>query len=104
MDNALHVGDYLKQRLVELSKRHEVIGDVRGAGLFIGVELIQQRNGTPAPELAKSIINGLRDRHVLIGAAGRFGSVLKIRPPLCICVAQADQLIAALDDALNAAH
>jgi len=104
MDNALRVGDYLKQRLVELSKRHEVIGDVRGAGLFIGVELIQQRNRTPAPQLAKSIINGLRDRQVLIGAAGRFGSVLKIRPPLCISVAQADQLVAALDDALSAAH
>jgi 4-aminobutyrate aminotransferase-like enzyme len=104
MNNAHRVGDYLRQRLFELSKRHEMIGEVRGAGLFIGVELIQQRNGTPAPQLAKSIINGLRDRHVLIGAAGRLGAVLKIRPPLCFSAAQADQLVAALDDALNAAH
>jgi 4-aminobutyrate aminotransferase-like enzyme len=47
------------------------------------------------------VINGLRDRRVLIGAAGRFGNVLKLRPPLCFSAAQAEQLAAALDEALS---
>jgi 4-aminobutyrate aminotransferase-like enzyme len=50
--------------------------------------------------LAKAVLNGLRERRVLIGAAGRYGSVLKIRPPLCFSSANADQLVAALDDTL----
>jgi 4-aminobutyrate aminotransferase-like enzyme len=54
----------------------------------------------PAPALAKAVLNGLRERRVLIGAAGRYGSVLKIRPPLCFSSSNADQLVAALDDTL----
>jgi 4-aminobutyrate aminotransferase-like enzyme len=50
--------------------------------------------------LAKAVINGLRERRVLIGAAGRYGNVLKIRPPLCFSAANADQLVAALDETL----
>jgi len=53
-----------------------------------------------APEMAAAVLNGLRDRHVLIGAAGRHGNVLKIRPPLCFSTANADRLIAALEDVL----
>jgi 4-aminobutyrate aminotransferase-like enzyme len=49
-----------------------------------------------------SIINAMRDRRVLIGAAGRWGNVLKIRPPLCFSNANADQLVSALDNALDA--
>jgi 4-aminobutyrate aminotransferase-like enzyme len=103
MANAMRVGDYLMQRLRDLSTRHAVIGDVRGAGFFVGVELVQDRDGSPAPQPATAIINALRDRRVLIGAAGRFGSVLKLRPPLCFTAAHADQLVAALDDVLSAA-
>ncbi len=99
MENALRIGDALKQRLKELSARYPVIGDVRGAGFYIGVELVGV-DGSPAPELAAAVINRMRDRHVLIGAAGRFGSILKIRPPLCFSATHADQLLAALDGAL----
>jgi 4-aminobutyrate aminotransferase-like enzyme len=67
------------------------------------VEVVRERDGAPAPELATAIINGLRDRRVLIGAAGRMGSVLKIRPPLCFSATHADHLLAALDDVLTAA-
>jgi 4-aminobutyrate aminotransferase-like enzyme len=101
MENAVRVGGYLKQRLTEMSAHHPQIVDVRGAGFYIGVELSTRGDAAPAPELAAAVINGLRDRRVLIGAAGRFGSVLKIRPPLCFSAVHADQLIAVLDDVLT---
>jgi 4-aminobutyrate aminotransferase-like enzyme len=103
MENAARVGGYLKQRLAEVSARHAELADVRGAGLYIGVELQRRGDGAPAPERAAAIINQLRDRRVLIGAAGRFGSVLKIRPPLCFTAAHADHLVAVLDDVLTEA-
>ncbi|MGA2562356.1 MAG: aspartate aminotransferase family protein [Steroidobacteraceae bacterium] len=101
MRNALQVGGYLKQRLTELSTRHSVIGDVRGAGLYIGVEMTRADDGSPQAQLATAIINAMRDRQVLIGAAGRYGDILKLRPPLCFSVAHADRLAAALDDVLT---
>jgi 4-aminobutyrate aminotransferase-like enzyme len=95
MANAMRVGKYLRLRLRELATRHAAIGAVRGAGLFIGVEV-------RAPASAPSLINALRERRVLIGAAGRAGDVLKIRPPLCFSATDADLLVAALDEALGA--
>jgi 4-aminobutyrate aminotransferase-like enzyme len=100
MQNAHRVGDHLKRSLHELASRHPGIGDVRGAGLYLGVELVQPADGSPAPERTAAVINGLRARQVLIGAAGRFGTVLKIRPPLCFSVEHADRLVAALDEVL----
>jgi 4-aminobutyrate aminotransferase-like enzyme len=100
LDNAARVGGYLKQGLAELAARHREIGDVRGAGLYLGVELIDGVAGAPASHRAVAVVNGLRERRVLIGAAGGFGNVLKLRPPLCFSTANADQLIAALDDAM----
>jgi 4-aminobutyrate aminotransferase-like enzyme len=99
--NAARVGSLLRQRLRELSARHPTVGEVRGAGLYTGIELVRRADGSPAPALAREVINGLRDRRVLIGAAGRFGNVLKLRPPLCFSAAQAEQLVAALDEALS---
>jgi 4-aminobutyrate aminotransferase-like enzyme len=98
--NAQRVGDYLKTNLLELAARHPGIRDVRGAGLYLGVELAHP-DGSPAPDRTAALINGLRARQVLIGAAGRDGTVLKIRPPLCFSVAHADRLIASLDEVLG---
>jgi 4-aminobutyrate aminotransferase-like enzyme len=106
MENALRVGERLKRDFKELAIRRPAIADVRGAGLYMGIELVEEaaagRSGAPAPAtaLAKAVINGLRERRVLIGAAGRYGNVLKIRPPLCFSAANADQLVAALDETL----
>ena len=103
MENARRVGERLKRDFKELANRHPAIADVRGAGLYMGIELVEEgpagQSGAPAPAtaLAKAVINGLRERRVLIGAAGRYGNVLKIRPPLCFSAANADQLVAALD-------
>jgi 4-aminobutyrate aminotransferase-like enzyme len=102
MANAQRVGEYLRQHLRELGERDPRIGDVRGAGLFIGVELVDPRDPLQPWGAATTIINAMRERRVLIGAAGRWGNVLKVRPPLCFSNAHADQLVSALRDALDA--
>jgi 4-aminobutyrate aminotransferase-like enzyme len=99
MQNAARVGGHLQRELASLAGRHQAIGEVRGAGLYIGVQ-VRDATGSPSPALAAAIINGLRERHVLIGAAGKDGSILKLRPPLCFSTAHADQLVAALDEVL----
>jgi 4-aminobutyrate aminotransferase-like enzyme len=101
LENARRVGEHLKTGLAELGGRHPVIADVRGVGLYLGVELREPGDGAPAPGRTSAVINGLRERQVLIGAAGRLGTVLKIRPPLCFAVAHADRLIASLDAVLT---
>ena len=91
-------GRYLKDNLEALKARHEFIGDVRGHGLFLGIELVENR-GTKAPAavLARTLPDRLKDEGILIGLSGRHGNVLKIRPPLVFDTAQANQLIDTLD-------
>ncbi|WP_454674628.1 aspartate aminotransferase family protein [Achromobacter pestifer] len=101
MENAEQVGAYLQDGLRGLASRHDIIGDVRGAGLFIGVELVRDRRSRePATEEAARVVNGLRDRQVLTGSAGEHANTLKIRPPLPFSKADADRLLAALDETL----
>jgi 4-aminobutyrate aminotransferase-like enzyme len=100
--NANKVGGYLMNGLREIGNRHIQIGDVRGSGLFIGLELVGDRDAKePAPEIASQLINRLRHRGILIGAAGRWGNTLKIRPPLCFTRDNADMFIAACDEVLR---
>ncbi|WFU35532.1 aspartate aminotransferase family protein [Bradyrhizobium brasilense] len=102
MQNAREVSRHLMDGLREIGNRHMTIGDVRGAGLFIGLELVRDRDSKePAPELASPLINRLRRRGILIGAAGPFGSTLKIRPPLCFGKDHADMFITACDEELR---
>ncbi|MDD0809096.1 aminotransferase class III-fold pyridoxal phosphate-dependent enzyme [Curvibacter sp. RS43] len=102
--NALTVGHYLREQLRQLALRHEAIGDVRGAGLFIGLELVADRaQRTPDAALTARVVNGLRQRQVLLSATGEQASALKIRPPLVFSRAHADQLVEALDAVLNEA-
>jgi 4-aminobutyrate aminotransferase-like enzyme len=85
-----------------LAQRHVAIGDVRGAGLFIGVELVSDREArTPDPALTSRIVNGLRRKHVLISASGPHANVLKVRPPLVFAEAHADLFVDALDETLS---
>ena len=96
---AAEVPSELCERLVELQQQYELIGDVRGGGLLIGVELVRDRDTLePAGNEAKSIVNAMRDRGVLIGVEGPRNNVLKIRPPMVFTRENADQLI----DTLNA--
>ena len=104
MDNARTVGLHLKEGLDRLSDRHDRIGDVRGAGLFVGVELVRDRAAkTPDPDLASHVVNDLRRRRVLISASGPHANVLKIRPPLVFTKGNAETFLAALDEVLGSA-
>jgi 4-aminobutyrate aminotransferase-like enzyme len=100
LDNAVTVGGRLKQSIAALAARHPAIGNVRGAGFYLGIELLEPGIAVPDAGLATRVINAMRRRRVLIGAAGRHGNVLKLRPPLCFSAANADQLVAVLDEAL----
>ena len=101
--SAQRVGGYLRSRLGELATRHALIGDVRGAGLFIGVELVTDRVAkTPATTETVRIVNGLRERGVLLSSTGEHTNTLKIRPPLVFSQANADLLVGTLDEVLTA--
>ena len=100
--NAAEVGARLLAGLTRLMERHAVIGDVRGAGLFLGVELVRDRaTREPAPVQASYVANRMKDFGVLIGTDGPFHNVLKIRPPLCFEPRNADFLLEMLDLALG---
>ena len=100
--HALNVGARLLQRLREMQPAHEVIGDVRGSGLFIGVELVRDRNAlTPATAEAAAIVERIRELGVLVGTDGPHGNVIKIRGPMALSLADADRIVAALDRALE---
>jgi 4-aminobutyrate aminotransferase-like enzyme len=102
MENARDVGGYLMDGLRAIGNRHIQIGDVRGAGLFVGLEIVRDRESKqPAPKVAGQVINGLRDHGVLIGAAGPYGSTLKIRPPLCFAREHADMVVSACSTVLR---
>jgi 4-aminobutyrate aminotransferase-like enzyme len=101
--NARDVGDYLKQGLRTLAERHEIIGDVRGEGLFIGVELVEDcHTRHPATVATAAVVNGMRQRQVLISATGPKANILKVRPPLVFTHAHADLLLDRLDATLKA--
>lgn len=102
MDNARVVGNYLRDALASLARAHGELGDVRGAGLYLGVDVVSPSSGLPDPRRAMAIVNALRERRVLISATGAEGHVLKIRPPLPFSEENADELLGALGDVLNA--
>lgn len=97
--NALNVGQYLKQRLADLAETNAKIGAVRGAGLFLGVDI--ERDGEPDARGAVRIIDALKERGILIGAAGPYANTLKVRPPLCLKREEADIFADALTAAVG---
>lgn len=78
---ALEVGAYLKKELLALQEEYKEIGDVRGSGLFLGVELVGE-NASPNTKLAQTIKNNLRKKFILVSTDGPYDNVLKIKPPL----------------------
>jgi 4-aminobutyrate aminotransferase-like enzyme/Ser/Thr protein kinase RdoA (MazF antagonist) len=100
--NALRVGCYLMARMKALAARHALIGDVRGSGLFLGLDLVRNRETRdPATEEASYVVNRLRERGVLTGTDGPYHNVLKLRPPLIFSEADADLFLATLDAVLG---
>jgi 4-aminobutyrate aminotransferase-like enzyme len=102
LGNAARVGALLLNGLKSLASDTPTIGDVRGAGLFIGVEFVTDSiSKKPAPEMALSVVNRLRDRHMLISASGPMGNVLKIRPPMVFSPENASLFLSVLQDVLK---
>ncbi len=100
--NALTVGKYLQDALVELQDKHPLIGEVRGMGLLLGVELVSSRaSRQPASDEAAAVVEGMKQRRVLIGKGGLFGNTLRIKPPMCINRDDAAYLVAMLDETLT---
>lgn len=100
--NALAVGNHLAAGLRRLGERHGLIGDVRGSGLFIGAELVRDGAKTPATAETAQVVNGLRQRRVLISATGPAANILKIRPPLVFSQENADLFLDTLGEVLSA--
>ena len=97
--NAAKVGSYLRQGLLALAVRHPIVGDVRGEGLLLGVEMADEARN-PAAGQARVVTEAMRERGILLSATGPAGNVLKIRPPLVFQHEHADFLLQALDEAL----
>lgn len=98
------VGDHLRRGLGEVARRHPAVGEVRGRGLYLGVELIDaEAGGSPAPALAVEAAEALRESRILVGTDGIHGNVLKIKPPLPFTQGDADRLVEELDRVLAGA-
>ncbi|MEM1315909.1 MAG: aminotransferase class III-fold pyridoxal phosphate-dependent enzyme [Pseudomonadota bacterium] len=100
IENAARVGARLKAGLEAAARGEARVGAVRGAGLYLGVDVAGE--GGPDPAMAVRLIDGLRDRRVMVGACGKYGHTLKIRPPLPLSEAEADRFLEAFDGALAA--
>ena len=95
--NALHVGSVLKAGLKWLQIDHGLIGDVRGSGLFLGIELVSdRRTRVPAPGQAAYVVERMREEGILLSVDGPDRNVLKIKPPMCFATADAELLVETL--------
>jgi alanine-glyoxylate transaminase/(R)-3-amino-2-methylpropionate-pyruvate transaminase len=100
--NCLEMGTLIMEGLEKLMSRYDVIGDVRGKGLMIGVELVKDRNTKePAKDECVRVFERSRELGLLIGKSGFYGNVLRIKPPMCISRADVDFLIEVLDMAFS---
>ncbi len=100
--NSLKVGNYLKAGYQKLVQKHTLIGEVRGLGLMLGVELVKDRTSKePASEECARVFEVCKDMGLLIGKGGLRGNTLRIKPPMCLNIADADFMLAVLDEALG---
>jgi alanine-glyoxylate transaminase/(R)-3-amino-2-methylpropionate-pyruvate transaminase len=100
--NAREVGGHLRSRLEELQQRRPLIGEVRGMGLMLGVELVRDRRSKePASSETADVLELAKERGLLLGKGGLFGNTLRIKPPMCITRDDADFLVDCLDEVLG---
>jgi alanine-glyoxylate transaminase/(R)-3-amino-2-methylpropionate-pyruvate transaminase len=100
-ENSRVVGKRLKDGLDKLAKHHQLIGDVRGMGLMLGVELVRDRKTKePAKKETLAVLEAAREMGVLVGKGGLDGNVLRIKPPMCITAEDAEFTLDVLSRAL----
>ncbi|MGV9802109.1 aspartate aminotransferase family protein [Mycobacterium sp. NPDC003449] len=101
IDNAENVGNYIQTEIKKLAVNYDQIAEVRGAGLFVGVDIVIDReSNTPDGAATMRVVNHMRRRRILISASGPRGSVLKIRPPLPFSIQDADRMLQNLEPVL----
>jgi 4-aminobutyrate aminotransferase-like enzyme len=101
-ENALAVGSQWIRNLQELQSRHLLIGDVRGSGLFLGIDLVVDRESrAPATHQTSYVVNRLREEGILAGTDGPHHNVIKLRPPLCFSIDDATRFTSTLDKILS---
>lgn len=101
--NALKQGNYILAGLNKLKEKHQVIGDVRGKGLMLGLELVKDRvSKIPASAECQQVLENARELGLLIGKGGLWGQTIRFAPPMCITTADADFLLAVFDEAFSA--
>lgn len=99
--NAKVVGNYLKEKFIELQHKHKIIGDVRGMGLMLGIELVRDRETKkPAAQEMIALMELCKERGLFIGKGAMAGNVIRIKPPLCITRDDADFIVNILDETL----
>ena len=99
--NSLKIGNYLKAGFERLAAKHSLIGDVRGLGLMLGIELVKDRKTKePAKDECAAVFEACRELGLLIGKGGLWGNTLRIKPPMIFSTSDADFLLAVLDEAL----
>jgi len=103
-ENALRLGGYLLSGLEKLKQKHSLIGDVRGKGLLLGIELVKDRaTKEPAKAECAQVLENARQKGLLLGKGGLWGQTIRFAPPMCITQADADFLLDVLDQALEIA-
>ena len=100
--NAARIGTLLKAGFDALERKYDIIGDVRGLGLMLGIELVKDRTSkAPAKEACIRVFERCRELGLLIGKGGLHGNVLRIKPPMCLTAADADFMLDVLDTAFR---
>ena len=100
-ENAKIVGKYYKKELEKLKNKHKVIGEVRGEGLFLGIEIINENNLKPDRKLAHFLKNRLREKHILVGTDGPHNNVIKSKPPICFDKEDVKLVVESIDNILS---
>ena len=101
-ERAADVGTHLLTELEKVAGRHPLVGDVRGLGLFIGIELVRDPDSRdPATREAERVINDMKDRGILLSTDGPHENVIKVKPPLVFSRADADRVVSELDAVLD---
>lgn len=100
--NSLNIGNYILAGLEKLKLKHNVIGDVRGKGLMLGIELVKDRaTKEPAKSECAQVLETCKDMGLLLGKGGLYGSVIRFSPPMCLTQADADFMLEVFDAAFG---
>lgn len=101
-ENASRVGDHLIAELKKLAERRKIIGDVRGVGLFVGIELVRDRiKKTPATAEAKHVVSRMKEKKILVCSEGPDNNVLKLKPPMVFTIENVNHFVFILDEVLE---